>query len=125
MSSSRSFGWGHEGWGWHPIIGVDPGIELLFELPFDGLEQLDVKGVAGQLPAELDEGVAGGHRVDQGGVGGQGGGVRHHVHELGPTGLRHPGEVEIAFSQSSRLMFIGIKNQYIQVQSTESQSQTI
>ena len=47
------------------IIRIDSGIELLLQLPFDGVEQLDIQRVSRQFPLEFDEGVAACHGMDQ------------------------------------------------------------
>ena len=86
-------GRGHEGGRWQAVVGVRAAVSLLrqflaanvaklgniFKLlsatryfyPVDGLEELDVHGVAGELALYLDQGVAGGHSLHQETVSGQ------------------------------------------------------
>ena len=71
--------------------------------PVDGLEELDVHGVPGELALDLDEGVAGGHGLHQQAVGGQGQGVGRVLLELALPRLAHPGQVQVTLRQGPRL----------------------
>ena len=87
------------------------GIKLLIFLsyPVDCLEELDVHGVAGELPLYLDQGVTRGHGLHQEAVSGQGQRVGDALLELALPGLAHPRQVQVTLGQGPRLC--GVKSE--------------
>ena len=72
--------------------------------PVDGLEELDVHGVSGELALDLDEGVTGGHGLHQQAVGGQSQGVGGALLELALPSLAHTGQVQVTLGQGPGLL---------------------
>ena len=71
--------------------------------PVDRFKQLDVHRVPGEVTLDLDEGVAGGHGLDQETVGWKVVRVRHILLELSISRLTDPGQVQVSLSQGPSL----------------------
>ena len=71
--------------------------------PVDGLKQFDVHWIAGELALDLDEGVTGGHGLDQEAVCGQSLRIRNTLRELSLSGLANCCQVQVSFCQGSSL----------------------
>ena len=78
--------------------------------PVDGLEKLDVHGVAGELSLYLDQGVAAGHCLHQEAVCGQSQRVGGALLELALSGLTHPRQVQVTLSQGPSLQMENTEN---------------
>ena len=118
-----SLGRRDQGGCWQPVVRVGPAVSLLGQIlnnqiqqtpshhvilvwssyPVDCLKQLDVHRVSGEVALDLDEGVAGGHGLDQETVRGKVGGVGDVLLELSVPGLADPGQVQVALSQCPSL----------------------